>query len=359
MSESKRLRIGIIGIGGYAFNNYIPAIKASSRAELVAISRRTPAALACMKELTGAPEAYTDWRELLDRARPDAVIVSTAHAAHAAPTIAALERGLPVLVDKPLAATSADAWAMVQAAERAARLLMVGYQRRSYGLYRAVKRLLAEGAVGAIEQVNVAFGGGIRWLFEADSVPAPALEAQRQRGLGAVYGDGRLEGYWRRDPAQLGGGHMADTGSHFADLALWMAGSPPVSVVALTHPAGQPVERCAGVVAHLANGVLVTLSANNNVPMNPQLTVLGDKGTLSGEPEGKNALGLWLRKGSEQQQVTTGEANMPHLEAFLAAVLDGAPNPCSPREGAHAVELIEAAYRSAAEGRAITIESPQ
>jgi predicted dehydrogenase len=103
---------------------------------------------------------------------------------------------------------------------------------------------------------------------------------------------------------------------------------------------------------------LVTLSGSDGVDMNSQIAVIGDQGTLSAEPEGENPLGLWLRKGDERRQITAQEANVPPFEAFIAAILDGAPNPCPPQDGAHAVELIEAAYRSAAEGLAIAIESP-
>ena len=95
MAGSDRLRIGIIGIGMIAFVEHVPAIRATDRAELVAVSRRNPEALAQAKEVLGVAEAYIDWRDMLEHSRLDAVIVATSHSSHAAPTIAAL-------VDRPV-----------------------------------------------------------------------------------------------------------------------------------------------------------------------------------------------------------------------------------------------------------------
>src|SRR5690348_9900826 len=121
-----KLRIGIIGIGFWSMLVHVPALRRSGRAALVSISRRTPDRLELAKESLGVSHAYTDWQDLIDQNDLDAVIVSTAHSAHADPVIAALEKGLHVLVEKPMAVTSTEAWKMVHAAKQANRVLMVG-----------------------------------------------------------------------------------------------------------------------------------------------------------------------------------------------------------------------------------------
>src|SRR5438445_192733 len=115
MSPDK-LRVGIIGIGFFALASHVPNLRATGKTELVAISRRNPARLAMAKEALNVDRAYTDWREMLDREMLDAVIVCTPHNAHLEPTVAALERGLHVLVEKPIAVTTRDAGAMIRAA---------------------------------------------------------------------------------------------------------------------------------------------------------------------------------------------------------------------------------------------------
>src|SRR5438034_6458493 len=116
---TNKLRVGIIGIGWFAALSHVPNLRKTGQAEVVAICRRNPERLALAKEALNIDEAYTDWREMLNEAALDAVVVSTPHHLHVEPTIAALECGLHVLVEKPIALTSKDAWAMVNAAEKA------------------------------------------------------------------------------------------------------------------------------------------------------------------------------------------------------------------------------------------------
>ncbi|MFC5528167.1 Gfo/Idh/MocA family protein [Cohnella yongneupensis] len=169
--ETKPLRIGIIGIGFWSMFTHVPAIRSSERAQLVSISRRTPERLELARQSLNVSHAYTDWRELINRNELDAVVVSTAHPAHAEPVIAALEHGLHVFVEKPLAVTSHDARLMVQAAEKAERVLMVGYDRRFKGLFRTIKSEIQNGAIGTVRQVSVSVAQDYFGLFGGDTIP--------------------------------------------------------------------------------------------------------------------------------------------------------------------------------------------
>jgi predicted dehydrogenase len=82
-----RLRIGIIGVGWYARDQVAPDLRATGRAEVVAISRRTPELLSLAQEKLGVANAYTDWRDMLERTALDAVLVSTANSVHGEATI--------------------------------------------------------------------------------------------------------------------------------------------------------------------------------------------------------------------------------------------------------------------------------
>ena len=350
-----KVRIGIIGIGSIAFVAHAPAIRATGRAELVAISRRNPEALAQAKAALGVAEAYADWADMLQHSHLDAVVVATSHSSHAAPTIAALELGLPVLVEKPMATTSEDAWAMVRAAERARQTLMVGYGSRLHGLWRTAKRLLDEGAIGIVEQVALAYGQGWRWMTEGESIPAAMREQARQLGIPA-FEPASMDTYWRRDPRQMGGGHFADAGSHMSGLVLWLGGARATTVVALSEPKGRPQERCITATARLANGVIASVAGSNGTDLLARLTAMGDRGSLTSTARLEGGFELWLERGGKREQVVSEYEDLTAVGAFVAAVLDGAPNLSPAEDAAHVVEFTEAAYRSALEERLVRIE---
>jgi predicted dehydrogenase len=163
MSDQK-LRIGVIGIGWYAGTALIPRLRETGRAEIVAIARRNAERLAQAQAELQIPAAFTDWREMLDKTELDAVVVSTPPNAHAEPTVAALERGLHVFVEKPIALIPADAQRMQAAAVAAERTLMVGYNARGMGSWRTIAQLLNEGAIGTLRQVSVTACVDMRFL---------------------------------------------------------------------------------------------------------------------------------------------------------------------------------------------------
>lgn len=134
-----------------------------------------------------------------------------------------------------MALTSQDAWAVGDAAEKAGRILMLGYSFRYLGIWRSVKRVLDEGALGTIRQISLAFCVYRRWNWEVDTMAAYVQSFVRGFGESVslpfeFFADhGRT---WHRDPAKMGGGMFADTGSHWVDLSLWLGGAQPVQVVA-------------------------------------------------------------------------------------------------------------------------------
>ncbi|MGC9349541.1 MAG: Gfo/Idh/MocA family protein [Anaerolineae bacterium] len=358
MSESK-LNVGIIGIGWWALTRHAPRLQEIPDAELVAIARRNPEALADAKEaLGGGVEAYTDWHRLLDHPGLDAVIVSTPQYAHTEPTVGALERGFPVLLEKPMALESKDAWTMVEAAEATDSLLMIGYNLRCLGPWRTAARALRDGALGTVRQISTVVHYNTRWLWELEEMPEGI---HKRLGLPESFLTESLEDYWRTDPSKMGGGQFADSGSHFVDLALWLGGAPATEVVALGASAGPPVETHLGIQARLANDVLVSFSSADGVPAGPyQLTVYGDAGTMTaawiemhGTPE------ITVHTAGGQQKLDVDIPDTTPTAAFVDTVLRGAPNLSPPRGAAHAVAFSEAVYRSVAEQAIVKIEPAQ
>ncbi len=366
MATPDRLRLGIIGIGGWALYHHVPDIRATGRAELVAISRRNPRALAQAKAVSGAPEAYADWQDMLEKARLDAVLVTTSHGSHAAPTIAALELGLPVLVEKPMALTSEDAWAMVRAAEASGKPLMVAYQLwHCNGMWRTAKRLLSEGAIGAILQVGVTYADDDgRFTHDAARLGRwyqSVREIVRELGIPDDLPESPSD-YWRiaNGYADVGGGNFVEMGTHYCDLTLWLGGASATTVSAFSEPKGQRVERYITATARLTNGAIASLIANGATSMRSQVAVIGDQGTLTGEVTNiYQAPELWLERGGKRERVVSQYEDQTGVGAFVATVLDGAPNLSPGCDAAHVVDFTEAAYRSALEERVVTIQAPE
>jgi predicted dehydrogenase len=169
--------------------------------------------------------------ELLD-AGVDGIVIATPSALHAAQAIAALERGVPVFCQKPLALDAPTARQVVDAARAAGVLLEIDFSYRFTEAARAVRDVVASGALGEI--------------FAADLV------------FHNAYGPDKA---WFSDPALSGGGCVIDLGIHLADLALWLLDWPEVGhVAAQLH--GTPLEDHAEAQVALASGAVLRLSSS-------------------------------------------------------------------------------------------------
>ena len=122
----QKFRVGIIGMGLYAATEHVPMLRETGRVEIVAASRRDAKRLELARRKLSIPQTFTDWREMLDKTELDAVVVATPHDTHLEPTLAALDRGLHVLLEKPLATSIADASAILNAVRKSDRVVMMG-----------------------------------------------------------------------------------------------------------------------------------------------------------------------------------------------------------------------------------------
>lgn len=357
---NKKLRIGIIGVGVYAVFAHIPGLRETGQTEIVAISRRNMERLLMVQKAFHITEAFTDWHEMLEKVQLDAVVVSTPHHMHTEPTLAALEHGLHVLVEKPMALRSHEAWTMIEAAEKANRLLMVGYPSRLQGIWQTVKQALTAGAIGTIRQINLATCFYRRWFWESNRLPDDVQEITKntvkRSGIPAeFFADWGHS--WHNDPVRMGGGAFTDISTHHVDRVLWLAGAPAVEVVAMTESAGLPVECFVNVQARLANDILFSMTSADAVPQGifsgtGHLMIVGDEGVLTDDAEG----GIWIYRDGERKKLEAKFANRTVGDAFVSAILKGDSSYPQAFEGAYAVDFVEAMYRSAAEHQIIQVE---
>jgi len=360
--SAQKLRVGIIGIGWYAGTDLIPKLRETGRVEIVAIARRNAERLALAQQALNVREAYTDWQEMLEKSALDAVVVCTPPNVHTEPALAALERGLHVFVEKPMALTSADAQRLVEAASTD-RTVMVGYNARGMGSWRTIKRLLGAGAIGTVRQVSVTACVDVRFIWRAMALPE---EMQNIFASSEFYGDVFGCGNWRTIPAIVGGGMFADIGSHLQDLMLWLGNGSPMQVASFAHSAGSP--SIINALAQLDNGVLLSIAFNDAVSggeaikfySNGRMTVYGDRGLLTADwaqMMTTEAEQIWLERDGVRSKVEPAFETIHPAAAFVATVMDGAPNLCPVYEAAQVVALTEAAYQSAAEGHIVQVDN--
>ena len=349
------LRFGVIGAGFMAAMRYVPAIEAHEGAVLQSICRRDEAKVKAAQEVWGAPEAYTDWRELLDRSEIDAVVVATPHDLHTEPTIAALERGLHVFLEKPMANAAVDVDAMLDAADAAdtaARTFAIAYNNRYAGLWRAAKQALDDGAVGRIRQVSLTFSLFRHFFWEEKAIPETLGKNLVERsGMPEGYFNRDLSNDWRSNPQRNGGGTINNAGSHDVDTALWLAGGDPVEVAAHTGGDNPDVEYFISILARLDNDVQVTITFADAIPATQvhQLTVIGDDGFLA-----ETNKTIELHRGDTPEPIEAEVPDANPIHAFIDCI-NGGPNLAPARGAGGAVKLTEAAYRSARDRATVEI----
>ncbi|MCO5215635.1 MAG: Gfo/Idh/MocA family oxidoreductase [Thermomicrobiales bacterium] len=173
---NRPVRLALIGTG-FGSQVHLPAIAHIDHTELVAICSRRQDRVDVIAARHGIPSASTDWRDVVNDAGIDAVIVATPPYLHHQMVIAALEAGKHVLCEKPLARNLAEARDMVRLAERAGVVAMVDHQYRYLPIRRRVKELIDEGYIGTPHAINmIVFNSELadpeetrfNWLMEED-----------------------------------------------------------------------------------------------------------------------------------------------------------------------------------------------
>ena len=214
MSASARVRIGVVGCGMVAQAMHLQHLaQLRDRFELSSIAEPSRTVRDAIAARYAVPRAYDDARALIDEGALDAILVAAPAATHADVVLAALDAGLHVFVEKPLCITLADADRIVEARDRAGKVVQVGYMKR---FDPAFERMLAElpDSADALRYVRVMCHDP-EWVpfFAADDivrgadVPAAVIDATRRAESEQVeeaVGDGSQEAVFAFSDAYLG-----------------------------------------------------------------------------------------------------------------------------------------------------------
>ena len=193
--DKSPVRLAIIGCGAVAEFCHLPGAKLAPEIEIVALVDKNLARAQFLGEKFGIEVWIDDYRQLPDGV--DGVIVGLPHHLHAPVTIEFLERGMPVLVEKPMALNLKEAEAMVRAAKENRAALQVGLMNHFCKGAQVVKSAIDEKWLGRVRSFTV------EWGFIYDWPVASGFFFSKE---------------------QAGGGVLMDLGSHVLDLLLWWFG---------------------------------------------------------------------------------------------------------------------------------------
>lgn len=239
-AASKKYKTVLLGSGWWGMNILREAIAAgaSDVAALCDVDRRIlDAAAAEVEKLTGtAPRKYGDYRELLDKEKPEIAIVATPDHWHPLQTIAAVQAGAHVYVEKPICHTIREGRAMVNAARAAGRVVQVGTHRRVSSHNMAAREFVRAGKLGQLGMVRafVLYGGGGPEKPRKNAAPPKELDWDMWCGpapMRPFNGDptnpwaGGIHPRGFRQYLDYANGTLGDWGIHWTDQILWITGA--------------------------------------------------------------------------------------------------------------------------------------
>src|SRR5829696_896232 len=350
MADQRGAVIGY-GLAGSVF--HAPLIASTPGLTVSAVVTGNPQRQAQASRAHPDSQVVSDPAEVFERASEhDFVVVAAPNDVHVELTRRALDAGLPVVVDKPLAPTAAEARSLVGQAERAGVLITAYMNRRWDSDQLTLRRLLDEARLGEVLRYESRLE---RWQ--------PALSGRKP---------------WREvSGAQAGGGVLLDLGSHLVDQALVLFGAVVRVYAELEGRRGGAdddafvaLEHGSGIRSHLWASLLAATPG-------PRLRVLGDRAAYvvndvdgqenalrsGARPGGDEAWGTepserWGRLINEEKSeaIPTEKGDWPRFYIGLERALrEGEPPPVDPWEAVAGLEVLDAARRSAATGTVVVV----
>jgi len=317
----------IVGIGRWG-KNFVESLHGKS--ERIRFVRGVDAAPAKLREFAAKHDLplSPDLDEVLGDSAIKAVVLTTPHSLHRPMVEACARAGKQVFCEKPLALTTADAKAMIDACRRAGVVLGVGHNRRLWPSMQALKSIVASGELGEILHIEGHFSN--------------------------QHSD-NTAGTWRDSPAESPGGGMTGAGLHVLDAFINTLG--PIRRVQgqLTVRRPPPVPRdVASVLVEFANGASGMMATVRASPFYWRVHVFGDK--ASAESRGEHE--LLLHKGTAQPERRTFEAVDAlryELEVFADAIEGYRAFPVSAEDMLATVAAFEAVVRTLESGHPVDV----
>ncbi len=318
-----KLRFAIWGCGGHA-GGHARKLAANPDVHVDALCSRFTEEMERLvarrlNTVTPAPTFYTDAAAMFDQERLDGVIILTPHTMHFDAAMLALDKGVHVLLEKPMVTNSADAAALAAKVSASGKRLVVCYNTAFSTACHYVRAAARSGSYGRLEMVT-------------------GYLAQDWKRL--------TKGTWRHDPSLSGGGQTYDSGVHLLNSVCWCVESDPVHATAYFDYQDDTVDINGAMSMRFENGVLASLAIGGNCPSEgSHLSFLFDKGRIDLDGWG----GSWMRAWRGADAV----ADLPEVSLinpthhFVDVLLGRAAPLCTVEHGVRQAKLLDLLYASA------------
>ena len=321
------LKWGVLGAGSVAQRRAMPAINKATNAELHALFSRDATRANKLAEEHNATKAYSTVDDLLNDKELDAIYISTPVNLHCKQVIAAAERGLHVLCDKPMALNPDECRQMIAACEANDVHLQVCFLFRFHSCFQKIKTLIDENRIGKVVHGRMPFLK--KYLLSQDE--------------------------WRAIPEQGGGGCMMDLGPHSVDMLRFLIGE----VTEVTAFCGSPiysykVEETGAILLRFQNGAQAFTDLSFSVAhCDIVLEIYGTEGSLVVIND--DGWKLHIKSGEEKLIIASQYEDLyeHQFEHFAECVASGMTPIAGGHDGLLANVIIDAAYRSAKTGQVI------
>jgi predicted dehydrogenase len=343
---TRRARIGVIGAGWWGAANHLPALKANSDCEIVAVNRLGAAELEEVRRRFQVPLGFEDYRAMLDQVPMDGVVISSPHVLHYEHAMAALAKGCHLLVEKPLTTTAADARDLMLKADASAKQVIVPYGWNFKDWTDRARSLVAAGEIGRIEHIVLQMASALEDLFAGQ--PMKETEAHMFRPPPSTWADPKRAGGY-------GWGQL----THALGLLFRIADLEPSGVFALTGKSPTGVDYYDAAVVRFTNGATAAVSGSATVPKQQgfqiDLRLFGSAGMLLLDIE-RERLEVRRRDGRDTVVEMPSGSGAYECEKPLNTLVDiclgrRVENQSPGLVGMRAVEVLDALYRSAASAR--------
>jgi UDP-N-acetylglucosamine 3-dehydrogenase len=331
----EKLRVGVIGCGSIAQHRHLPEYQSNKNVEIVAVCDINEERAQAVAEKYGV-KAYTNYEELLESGSVDAVSVCTPNYLHAPISIAALNAGLHVLCEKPMATSRQEALEMIAAANESGKKLMIGHNQRFVPSHQKARKLIESGEIGKIYSFRTAFGHG---------------------GPEGWSVEGKEGWFFKKEKAFVGA--MGDLGVHKADLLRYVLGEEITEVGSFVETSAKDfadVDDNAVCVLKTESGIIGTLAASwAYVSKEDNSTIIyGEKAILRLEDNPTNSLVVQYANGEVvnyqlgkiQSNDEGGQNNSHVIEKFVESIIYDQAPPVPGEEGMKSLEVILAALQS-------------
>jgi predicted dehydrogenase len=314
---------GIIGCGDVTEVKSGPAFNKVPNSKLVAVMRRDAAKAADYAQRHQVGKWYSNADDLINDPEVNAIYIATPPLHHEEYTIAALRAGKPVYVEKPMAMNADSARRMQQAADDTGVKLTIAHYRREIHLFKKIKQLLSDSAIGNIRFVD------LKMLQPDNSAMITKTPTN-----------------WRVDPAVSGGGLFHDLAPHQLDLMLYFFGDVvKANGIALNQANLYKADDLVTASLQFENGVVFNGMWCFTVP--PQLSldsceIIGSKGKMSFSIFNLDKLHLQVN-GNEQLFTfdPLQHVQQPMIQEVVQYFLGNVSNPCPAQDGVEVMRIMD------------------